>query len=211
MTVQGCVAFCSSVNYIYAGVEFADECYCDSTIQIPSVPSPLANCDEPCAGNSSELCGGMNNILIYTNGEPAPVLVQDVEQWSYAGCFTDSVDERVLTVAIDIPAGVTAESCLPACQTEGFVIAGLENGQECWCGNTLGNSSVHVSDNECTTVCVSDHDQYCGAPNRLALYQFASNSSSLPPATCAQTDIANFTLVAKLNDAPQVDRRVRWS
>lgn len=34
--------------------------------------------------------------------------------------------ERVLTVAIDVPAGVTAETCTAGCKTAGFAIAGLE-------------------------------------------------------------------------------------
>ncbi|KAF9019917.1 hypothetical protein BDP27DRAFT_1250654, partial [Rhodocollybia butyracea] len=75
---------------------------------------------------------------------------------------------------IDVPAGVpvTTESCLPACQTEGLVVAGLENGRECFAplASRATIPSVQISDNESTTVCVSDHDQYCGAPNRLALY-----------------------------------------
>lgn len=38
----------------------------------------------------------------------------------------DNVLERVLTVAIDVPAGVKAETCTAGCQTAGFDIAGLE-------------------------------------------------------------------------------------
>lgn len=65
-----------------------------------------------------------------------------------------SVDEPVLTKAIDIPAVVTTESFLTACQTEGFVVVSAS-----LCpaliffilttstrrGNTLGDSSVHAS------------------------------------------------------------------
>ncbi|KAJ3885188.1 WSC domain-containing protein, partial [Lentinula edodes] len=177
LTLETCVAFCDSVDYIFAGVEFAQECYCDSTIQIPSVPSNLTACDFSCSGNSSELCGGSDNILIYTNGEPAPVIVQDVGQWSYEGCFTDSVAMRDLSVGLDVPAGVTAASCTAACQTENFVFAGLENGQECWCGSTLGNTSIHVGDDDCRAVCTSDHSEYCGAANRLAVYQFTASGT----------------------------------
>ncbi|KAJ3716745.1 WSC domain-containing protein [Lentinula guzmanii] len=203
MTLETCVAFCSSVDFIFAGVEFAQECYCDSTIQIPGVPSDLADCDLSCSGNSSELCGGSDNILIYTNGQPAPVIVQDVGQWSYAGCFTDSVEDRDLSIGIDIPAGVTAASCSAACQTENFNIAGLENGQECWCGNVLSNSSIHVGDDDCRNVCISDHSEYCGAPNRLAVYDFTALGAPPPPTTCSSDNIANFTLIAKYKNPPE--------
>ncbi|KAJ3928765.1 MAG: WSC domain-containing protein [Lentinula lateritia] len=203
LTLETCVAFCDSVDYIFAGVEFAQECYCDSTIQIPSVPSNLTACDFSCSGNSSELCGGSDNILIYTNGQPAPVIVQDVGQWSYEGCFTDSVAMRDLSVGLDVPAGVTAASCTAACQTENFVFAGLENGQECWCGSTLGNTSIHVGDDDCRAVCTSDHSEYCGAANRLAVYQFTASGTPPPPTTCASESISNFTLLANFKNPPE--------
>lgn len=68
--------------YIFVSID------CDSTIQIPGAPSPLSDCNMACGGNSSEICGGSSEVLIYTNGEPAPIIVQDVGQWSYEGCFT---------------------------------------------------------------------------------------------------------------------------
>ncbi|KIK64395.1 hypothetical protein GYMLUDRAFT_161073 [Collybiopsis luxurians FD-317 M1] len=208
MTVETCVAFCNSVDYIYAGVEFASVLIiitldCDSTIQLPSVPTATSDCDNPCAGNASEICGGSESILIYTNGEPAPVIVQDIGNWSYTGCFTDSVGDRVLAAGIDIPAGVTAETCTATCHTAGFAVAGLENAQECWCGNALGNSSIHVGDDECRDVCVADHDEYCGAANRLLVYDFTAAGSPPPPTTCSSENIANFTLTAKLNNPPE--------
>ncbi|KAF5367856.1 hypothetical protein D9757_013694 [Collybiopsis confluens] len=202
MTLETCAAFCGSVDYIYAGVEFAKECYCDSTIQLPSVAVPLSDCNSPCAGNASEICGGAESILIYTNGKPSPVIVQEVEQWAYAGCFTDNVAARVLSTGIAIPAGVKAETCTATCQTAGYTVAGLENAQECWCGHALANSSIHVGDEDCRATCIADHDEYCGAANRLAVYDFAAVGSAPPPTTCSSDDIANFTLTAKLNNPP---------
>ena len=45
--------------------------------------------------------------------------------------ISDSVGDRVLAAGIDVPAGVTAETCTATCQTAGFSVAGLENAQEC--------------------------------------------------------------------------------
>ncbi|KAE9409012.1 WSC-domain-containing protein [Gymnopus androsaceus JB14] len=206
MTVEACVAFCGAGDFIYAGVEFATQCYCDSTIQIPGAPSPLGDCNTPCAGNASEFCGGGGEILIYTNGEPGPVIVQEVGQWSYEGCFT--ILERVLSEVIDVPAGVTAETCTAGCQTAGFTIAGLEDGQECWCGNTLGNSSLHVDDDDCREICISNHDEYCGNANRLAIYEFAASGAPPPPTACSTNDITNFTLVATAQDGLSMPLKV---
>ncbi|KAF9060838.1 hypothetical protein BDP27DRAFT_1370171 [Rhodocollybia butyracea] len=64
------------------------------------------------------------------------------------------------------------------------------------CGNTLGNSSVHISDNESTTICVSDHSGTVVHPIDSPCTSLLRKSGSLPSATCALT-------VAKLNDAPQ--------
>ncbi|KAJ4476089.1 hypothetical protein C8J55DRAFT_578338, partial [Lentinula edodes] len=109
---------------------------------------------------------------------------------------------RDLDVELDVPTGVTATSCTAACQTENFVFAGLENGQECWCGSTLGSTSIHVGDDDCRAVCTSDHS-YCGAANRLAVYQFTASGTPPPTTTCASESISNFNLLANFKNPPE--------
>ncbi|KIM49752.1 hypothetical protein M413DRAFT_408037 [Hebeloma cylindrosporum] len=173
MRVETCINFCSSGNYIFAGVEFG---HCDSTIQIPSQLAALSDCNMPCSGNVNETCGGPIRLNIFDSGKPPPTIVRNVTQgqglWTYQGCFTDSVSARTLGFGVNIPSGTTAESCTAACQAAGgFVNAGLENGHECWCDNAINAPTQRVGDADCRMLCAASHNEYCGNQNRVAIYQ----------------------------------------
>ncbi|KZF20208.1 WSC-domain-containing protein [Xylona heveae TC161] len=62
-TVESCYTFCS--GYSYFGVEYSDECYCGNTLSTGSVPATDNGCTMPCAGNSTEMCGGPNRLDLY--------------------------------------------------------------------------------------------------------------------------------------------------
>ncbi|KAJ7290201.1 WSC domain-containing protein [Mycena rebaudengoi] len=203
MTVEACLNFCGAGGYIFAGVEFSQECYCDSTIQIPGGKAALADCSMPCAGNASEICGGSGRLSVFASGAASPALVPAPNKgWTYQGCFTDSVTTRTLPVPINVPVGVTAETCTAACQAAGaYTHAGLEIGHECWCGNGTNPIAQHISDNDCRAVCAADHTEYCGNANRVAVYGFSATGAPPPPQACAG-DMESFTLRAVYNNPP---------
>ncbi|PPQ78240.1 hypothetical protein CVT24_006501, partial [Panaeolus cyanescens] len=183
------------------------ECYCDSTIQIPSQPAPLSDCNIPCSGNAAEVCGGSVRINIFQSNEPPPVIVQKVSAgsglWAYQGCFTDTPAARTLGTGINIPGGTTAESCTAACQAAGgFTNAGLENGHECWCDNAIHAPTQRVGDADCRMVCTATHSEYCGNANRVAIYQFSPSGVPPAPQACIQTGLSNFTLRAQFRNPP---------
>ncbi|KAF7294525.1 hypothetical protein MIND_00989000 [Mycena indigotica] len=204
MTVETCIGFCTGAGYIFAGVEFHQECYCDSTIQIPGAKAALTDCNLACAGNPNEICGGPERLSVYASGAPSPLIVPEPSTgWQYQGCLTDSTANRTLPMQINVPIGVTAETCTSACQTAGnFQFAGLENAHECWCGNTTNPIAQHVGNDDCRLVCQVDHDEYCGNANRLALYQFTPDGAPPPPVQECATDLSNFTLKAVFVNPP---------
>ncbi|KAF7331695.1 hypothetical protein MKEN_00049300 [Mycena kentingensis (nom. inval.)] len=204
MTVEACITFCTSKDYIFAGVEFGSECYCDSTIQIPGAKTPLTDCAQACGGNPAEICGGAERLSVFASGDPAPLIVPTPNPgWTYQGCLTDSTASRTLPVQLSVPVGVTAQTCTLACQTAGnFMFAGLENAHECWCGNTTNIIAQHVGNDDCRLVCQSDHDQYCGNANRLALYSFTPDGAPPPPQQECATDMDSFTLTAVFTNPP---------
>jgi hypothetical protein len=73
--------------------------------------------------------------------------------------------------------------------TDNFYAAG-----ECYCGNTLQAGSVLVATSQCDMLCDGNADEYCGAGDRLDVYQLdgtlptttgtgASSTSGTPPTT----------------------------
>ena len=54
------------------GVEFGEECYCgrysDDPFRYGLCSIAGCSCDEPCLGNSQQICGGLWAISIYSIG-----------------------------------------------------------------------------------------------------------------------------------------------
>ncbi|EPE07092.1 wsc domain-containing protein [Ophiostoma piceae UAMH 11346] len=69
MTVPKCLAFCggggSGSAYTYAGLEYARECWCGQDLSSLATQQPAGNCNLPCDGDSTTLCGGNLRISLY--------------------------------------------------------------------------------------------------------------------------------------------------
>lgn len=76
MTIDLCVSVCLSRGFLYAGLEYGSECYCDNVIRPPhgiaygntSTQNILITCSNPefaCSGNKTQMCGGFAAIGIY--------------------------------------------------------------------------------------------------------------------------------------------------
>ncbi|KAF8872484.1 hypothetical protein CPB84DRAFT_1799523 [Gymnopilus junonius] len=107
-------------------------------------------------------------------------IVQTAGTFQYKGCYQDVVDgaPRSLRFQLQVPGGVTAESCTAACKASDFPLAGLEFGQECWCDAYMA-LAVLTPDTDCNTPCVANNAELCGAGNRLTVYV----DSTAPPIT----------------------------
>ena len=65
MTQEKCKSTCESMEFNYAGVEDANFCFCG--LEIPDLkflPSP--ECNLECVGNPNEMCGGNEQMNIFT-------------------------------------------------------------------------------------------------------------------------------------------------
>jgi hypothetical protein len=65
MTIEPCLGACQDAGYVFAGVEFGKECWCDNVIRGIGTLTSDSDCNMPCSGNASESCGGSNRINIY--------------------------------------------------------------------------------------------------------------------------------------------------
>jgi len=63
MTVFKCIGHCASKGYIYAGLEWAVECWCGNTLAQSKLN--YMTCTTKCAGNSSQYCGGPQKLSVY--------------------------------------------------------------------------------------------------------------------------------------------------
>lgn len=69
LTIRYCQSICE--DYYYFGVENGDSCYCGND-DSKFIPVPTNECDKPCAGNTTEICGGSWRLSVYGPNRPLP-------------------------------------------------------------------------------------------------------------------------------------------
>ena len=67
MTPENCMNACFSQGYVYAGVEYSAECWCDNELRNGGGPAPdgEAQCTMPCNGDPEQMCGGPDRLNLY--------------------------------------------------------------------------------------------------------------------------------------------------
>ena len=147
-------------------------------------------CNMPCAGNSSEVCGGPNGLTVFYNGLGGIQTNPGPTGWGSLGCYTDSTGGRTLTTGMAVQGGASAMTvalCTSACKQNGFTYAGVEYANECYCGNTLSNGGGPASDSSgCNMACAGNASEFCGGSNRLNVYKLGATASSGGPSSTAQ-------------------------
>lgn len=147
LTPQSCASTCSSAGYIVSGTEYSTQCFCGNGIQNNGTQAPDSDCNMPCAGDSSQFCGAGNRLSIVSKGVPVAILPPaadpQVGNWTYQGCYTDNVNQvRTFPQQILFPGNMTPSMCLDRCAEFGYMAAGLEYGDECYCKFSM---SRHIS------------------------------------------------------------------
>lgn len=118
---------------------------------------------------------------------------------SAKGCYTDSTT-RALGSYSTTSSSNTPASCEATCLGQGYTLAGVEYGSECWCANSItvssGGGSL-VSSSDCNMQCSGDSSQTCGAGYRIFIYSFAAASS-----TTSSTSTTPTTTTTTTSSAP---------
>ena len=109
--------------------------------------------------------------------------------YSHIGCYTEATAGRALPNKLLDTQTMTVPICIAFCALDNYKYAGVEYGSECWCGNALAAGAVLAPmQTDCSMLCKGDSLHYCGAENRLNIYQQdASSSSSTTSSTVAPT------------------------
>ncbi|KIJ98425.1 hypothetical protein K443DRAFT_9163 [Laccaria amethystina LaAM-08-1] len=189
MTVQRCLDACLAQDFALAGLEYGSECWCGNADMYGRrrITPASSACNFPCAGNPAQICGGANALNIYdrrsgkgpTVGPPSPFTSPYNNTWFFNACVRDdavlSGGPRTLPHPPTNPIGtedMTPFLCIDRCAADGWKVAGIEYGQECWCGSPLVPlpTSLLAPLNDCNLPCTDYADFSCGGPNRLLTY-----------------------------------------
>lgn len=204
MTLETCADFCK--EYTYFGAEYGRECYCGDVLNEGSKKAANQDdCSFPCAGNDGEFCGAGSRLELYrlrlnasTSSSPSstvtspaetttskplasptptgPVIWQGNKNFTYYGCLSEPSAGKLMDNQVyNNDTTMTPHLCLFHCSE--YKYAGVEYGQECWCGDSLNLSGwegavpgENVTSSGCNVLCPGNSTEYCGGGNRLQLY-----------------------------------------
>lgn len=225
MSVSRCAAFCSGFNAF--SLEFAQECFCGAGVNTQyATLTADSNCmTMTCKGNNSEFCGAANLAQVYslngvkpsstsisvssTSGSPASSSPASagVSGWSPVGCWTDNVGGRALTNLVGDNA-MTLNLCASTAQSAGSTYFGVEYGSECWHGKALGGNNVAAPASDCSFTCPGNAAQFCGAGNRLSLWQVNASSSSTSSSSLLVSASSTSAGASATSSTPSVPTRI---
>ncbi|RDW72896.1 WSC-domain-containing protein [Coleophoma cylindrospora] len=100
MTVEKCIRQAAADGWRYAGVEFGGECYWGDTETNPQ-QSNQGDCNTPCAGDPSEICGGGNRILVYENSNLQDVANAKISVDNYNSDPSNTALAQTAKTAVD--------------------------------------------------------------------------------------------------------------
>ncbi|KAG5930424.1 hypothetical protein E4U53_002239 [Claviceps sorghi] len=192
MTVETCMADCKGNGFRYAGLEYYGVCYCGATVDGPQVDE--SQCSFPCSGNKAQKCGGDRTLSVWQDPTFPNAEKLTVDSYKSLGCYTDESSKgRTLSYPMDLGSEIcTPKTCLAACEKRGFPFAGIENGNECYCGVVLANDTAKVDSSQCGVACLDGSSTKCGGSARLSLW-IAKDLWSLEPCVKAP-DLGTTTL-----------------
>ena len=97
-------------------------------------------------------------------------------------CYADG-DPRIFPVSKGVfPQTNSRTFCRDLCA--GYTYTGLQNGQDCWCSNTLPSSEHLRPLSECSKSCPANNAEFCGAPFRMSV-MFTGSFSSVSVVDCS--------------------------
>jgi hypothetical protein len=98
----------------------------------------------------------------------------------YIGCYKDDTNsKRDLPVnAGDIPGSDSPAACGEKCAA--YEYFGLQDGDNCFCGNSYGSQGKAGAESECNMPCPGNKSVMCGAAQRNSIYQHKPSSLIVP-------------------------------
>lgn len=114
----------------------------------------------------------------------------DLSEWYSLGCAVDSATRILGGYSETSQLKLTIDGCLSMCEDKGYSFAGVEFGEECYCGSSIP-TTITYSDGNCNVACTGDSTEMCGGGWGLDLYELVSSASA---SSCEATATGSLTV-----------------
>jgi len=114
--------------------------------------------------NTGDPSQGKQTIQFTCNAaaeQVGPLFPNGTARYCYTGCFKENnLGRQLATAAYSDTKNKTNDRCITACLRLGYIFAGTQYSQECWCGNAI--PIQRDDDNNCNSRCTGEPNQTCG-------------------------------------------------
>ncbi|XP_026809559.1 uncharacterized protein LOC113551491 [Rhopalosiphum maidis] len=167
-TPQKCLEICFMMGYLYFGNTYGKECWCGNQKPLKSAKVENVNCDTPCSGDNSQLCGGGWKMAMYSTG------ITDYTAKNYVGCYDSNDDDEPKTkekrIIFEMNTNNSPKRCMNLCNTQRFKYAATKD-KVCECMNSAPRHSLKRSQSDCHILCTENPSEYCGGRNAFSIYK----------------------------------------
>jgi hypothetical protein len=124
-------------------------------------------------------CSGGPTPTLGSGGSADYTDLTSIQGWEYLDCGTDNVSERAMNGSWASNDYMSVEICVDYCNALGFSYAAPENGNECFCNNSLNPKYAPKAGimGSCSKSCLGNADQICGGANAMSIYHKCSGAS----------------------------------
>ncbi|KAK4118865.1 hypothetical protein N657DRAFT_650837 [Parathielavia appendiculata] len=128
-----------------------------------------------------------------TGGGSSSTLAPSPTAWAARGCYVEDARLPLLDENVSGPGGdatLTIGKCKDSCYHRAYPFAGVQEGNQCWCGTYVGGEWAR-NQSDCSIPCSGDKTTFCGGNGLLNIFQALENS-------------AVFTMPVTVSGAPSV-------
>lgn len=159
VSIQQCLLDCRVYGFKYAALHDRNTCRCTNIEN--RIYGQSEDCNALCQQNTEEVCGSATSNSVY---------FVDINR-NYIGCFNDTENYRDLPVKKwGKEAGKSATACVKECQKTEYLYAGVQNGGDCFCGNSYGKYGMATEISKCSEKCDGWYLENCGGKLENAVY-----------------------------------------
>jgi beta-glucosidase-like glycosyl hydrolase len=117
-------------------------------------------------------CVAISLLLAYAN---AGCTVTDPQ------CYIDDFDRVLGPVDVNAAGPLNNPYCAQLCHNMRAAYAGTENGNQCFCGNTIRKDTKVAPASDCSQPCSGFPNETCGAGWRISIFRVDCSGAPVPP------------------------------
>jgi hypothetical protein len=95
---------------------------------------------------------------------------------------------------------LTLSKCKDACYHAGYMFAGAQEGNECWCSNYVAGESAKNPD-QCYMSCTGDASEVCGGKGVVSVWEALENNEVVVSSTSTSSQAAVTSTITSIEAA----------